>query len=217
MSPEATDFLYPFIEGGEQDARVVLADLEESARVKGEESLRLAESTLEEHGEDLDAVAEVLAARSRQGGVLFTFGNGGSATDAQRIAGLFAGPPVGHPVAARCLVDDPAVLTALSNDVGFDLVFSRQLMAHGQAGDTAMGLSTSGDSANLLEAFGESRRRGLLTIAVAGGGGGRCATSPDVDHCLVVRSASVHRIQEVQAELVLELWARVQRRLDVTW
>ena len=213
---EGTDFLYPFIEGDEQDARLLLADLEASARMKSEESLGLAESTIEEHGAVLDTVAEALAARSRQGGVLFTFGNGGSATDAQRIAGLFADPPVGWPVAARCLVDDPAVLTALSNDVGFDLVFSRQLIAHGHAGDTALGLSTSGDSANLLQAFGESRRRGLLTVAVAGGGGGRCATSPDVDHCLVVRSASVHRIQEVQAELVLELWVRVQRCLGVT-
>jgi D-sedoheptulose 7-phosphate isomerase len=216
VSPEATDFLYPFIEGDEQDTRSLLAHLEASARVKSEESVRLAEATLEEYGDVLDTVAEALASRSREGGVLFTFGNGGSATDAQRIAGLFAGPPVGHPVAARCLVDDPAVLTALSNDVGFDLVFSRQLIAHAGAGDTALGLSTSGDSANLLHAFEEGRQRGMLTIAVAGGGGGRCATSPHVDHCLVVRSASVHRIQEVQAEVVLDLWTRVQRGLGVT-
>ena len=84
MSPEATDFLYPFIEGDEQDTRSLLADLEASARVKSEESLRLAEATLEEYGDLLDTIAEALAARSRRGGVLFTFGNGGSATDAPR-------------------------------------------------------------------------------------------------------------------------------------
>lgn len=215
MSPERTDFLYPFIEGDEHDAATLLADLERSATAKASESGRLRSETLEACGAELERVAEAMAARLAAGGALFTFGNGGSSTDAATFASLFAHPPVGTRVRARCLADDEAVLTALSNDVGFDLVFSRQLIAHAGSGDVAFGISTSGDSQNVLEAFAEGRRRGLLTVAMAGYDGGRFATSTDVDHCLIVRSDSVHRIQETQAVLGFELWDRVQRLVAV--
>lgn len=210
MSPERSDFLYPFIEGDEHDAPALLADLATSARAKANESRELGRETLEACDAELDALAEELAARLVAGSVLFTFGNGGSSTDAATVAALFANPPTGVAFAARCLASDEAILTALSNDVGFGLVFSRQLIAHAGPQDVALGFSTSGDSENLLRAFADAKRRGVLTVAIAGGAGGRCASSADVDHCFVVKSDSVHRIQEAQASLALELWSRVQ-------
>ena len=92
------------------------------------------------------------------GGRLFTFGNGGSSTDAASLATLFARPPWGRALPARGLVEDTAIVTALGNDVGFDLVFSRQLIAHGARGDIAVGFSTSGSSRNVLH--GVRRGRG---------------------------------------------------------
>ena len=148
------------------------------------------------------AAADAMAEAFDGGGRLFTFGNGGSSTDAASLAALFARPPTGRALPARCLVDDTAVLTALGNDVGFELVFARQLIAHAAPGDMAIGFSTSGSSANVLTAFAQARARGLVTIGLAGYDGGEMGGSPDVQHCLVVQSDSVHRIQETQAAWV---------------
>jgi D-sedoheptulose 7-phosphate isomerase len=213
MSPEGTDFLYPFIEGDERDSERLLADLARSADAKAFESHRLGGATLAACREQIGCLAADLADRLEAGGRLFTFGNGGSSTDAATVAALFARPPYGRPLPARSLVADHAVLTALGNDVGFELVFSRQVIAHGQAGDIAMAISTSGNSLNLLRGLEEAKRRGLLTVGLAGYDGGQMATSADVDHCLVVRSESVHRVQETQAALAFEVWAAVQRRI----
>jgi D-sedoheptulose 7-phosphate isomerase len=211
--PEGTDFLYPFIEGDERDAGPLLLDLARSAAGKHEVSVALRAATLSATGPALAAAAAATAAAFAAGGQLFTFGNGGSATDAASVAALFSRPPSGRALPARCLADDPAVLTALANDVGFELVFSRQLIAHGRAGDIAIGLSTSGGSRNVLTAFAEARRRGLVTVGLSGYDGGEMATSADVQHCLVVASDSVHRIQEAQASLAFALWKAVQERL----
>jgi D-sedoheptulose 7-phosphate isomerase len=211
MSPESTDFLYPFIERGERDVAGLLTALAESARAKAIASAHLARTTLDACDALIDVVAGGIGRRLRSGGRLFTFGNGGSATDAGMAASLFADPPVGQAFPAHCLVSDVAVLTALSNDIGFDAVFSRQLIAHGRAGDVALGFSTSGNSDNLLRAFADARRLELLTVGVSGYDGGAMVRSSDVDHCLVVHSDSVHRVQEVQAALVVEVWSRVQR------
>jgi D-sedoheptulose 7-phosphate isomerase len=213
MSPETTDFLYPFLEGDEHDSGPLLADLAASARAKEAQSRALRDATLVRDAAVVEAVAGAMAERFRAGGQLFCFGNGGSSTDAWTVSSLYSRPPSGTALPARSLVADLAVLTALGNDVGFELVFSRQLIAHGRPVDIAMGLSTSGSSANLLKAFSHAHARGLLTIGVAGYDGGQMAVSPDVDHCLVVRSESVHRVQEVQAALAVELWARVRRAM----
>lgn len=213
--PEGTDFLYPFIEGDERDADALLADLGRSAAAKAEESGRLRSATLTRSRADLDAAATVMAAAFAGGGRLFTFGNGGSSTDAASLATLFARPPWGRALPARGLVEDTAIVTALGNDVGFDLVFSRQLIAHGAAGDIAVGFSTSGSSRNVLTAFAEARARGMVTVGLAGYDGGEMAASPDVQHCLVVRSDSVHRVQETQAALGFALWTAVQAALGV--
>jgi D-sedoheptulose 7-phosphate isomerase len=213
---DATDFLYPFIEGGERDVGALLTDLSRSARGKASDSDDLRRMTLEHSAGTIENAALAMHDRFERGGRLLVFGNGGSSTDAASLAALFIKPPWGRPLPARNLVDDSAVLTALGNDVGFDLVFSRQLIAHASEHDMAIGLSTSGNSRNLLNAFTEADRRGLLTIGIAGYSGGEMAQSPHVQHCLVVKADSVHRIQETQAALGFELWQAVQARVSAT-
>jgi D-sedoheptulose 7-phosphate isomerase len=210
---DATDFLYPFIEGDETDAPSLLVDLARSAREKWTESTQLRARTIEQSDGMVHDVAAAMAKRFAAGGRLFTFGNGGSATDADGVAQLYTQPPWGRPLAARSLLEDHAVLTALSNDIGFDVVFSRQIIAHATANDIAMGFSTSGNSENLLVAFAEAKRRGLLTVGMSGYEGGRMAADRSVDHCFVARSQSVHRIQEAQSALTHVLWAAVQEAL----
>jgi D-sedoheptulose 7-phosphate isomerase len=210
---DAADFLYPFIEGGERDVGSLLVDLSRSAESKVTASADLRRITLAHSVDTIERAASAMTDRFRSGGRLFVFGNGGSSTDAASLASLFVRPPWGRPLPARDLVDDSAVLTALGNDVGFELVFSRQLIAHSGALDIALGLSTSGNSRNLLQCFAEAAGRGLLTIGIAGYSGGEMAASPHVQHCLVVDADSVHRIQETQAALGFALWRAVQAGL----
>ena len=210
---EGTDFLYPFIESHETDVGALLADLSRSARGKAEVSSRLRTLTLDACAAELRAAAAAIAERVDRGQRMFCFGNGGSSTDAASLANLFSRPPSGRPIAARALGEDGAILTALGNDVGFDLVFTRQLIAHARRDDIAVGLSTSGSSRNMLNAFATAADRGLLTIGFAGYNGGEMARSPDVRHCLVVDADSVHRIQETQSAIGFELWRQVQARL----
>jgi D-sedoheptulose 7-phosphate isomerase len=210
VTAEGTDFLYPFIEADEHDAGPLLIDLAASAQAKSEESARLSTLTRERNDALLTRAARAMIERFALGGRLFVFGNGGSATDAAGIVGLFASPPWGRPLPARSLAAERAVLTALGNDIGFELVFSRQLMAYARAGDMALGVSTSGNSTNLLNAFEEASRRGMATFGLAGYDGGQMGLSPAVEHCLVVSSSSVHRVQEAQAALSFDLWSRVQ-------
>ena len=206
-----TDFLYPFIEADERDPGPLLADLARSAQAKAVASEELRRGTLVALDGELDAAAMAMHERFVAGGRLFVFGNGGSSTDAASVVALFGRPPSGRALPARSLVADHAVLTALANDVGYELVFSRQLISTAGPADIAFGLSTSGSSANLVRAFGEARRLGLLSVGLAGYDGGSMAGAGTVDHCLVVRSDSVHRIQEAQSAVVFDLWARVQR------
>ncbi|WP_102142503.1 D-sedoheptulose-7-phosphate isomerase [Mycobacterium hubeiense] len=209
---EATNFLYPFIDGNESDASTLLADLTESALAKAAESAALRRSTLEACRPLIASAAAEMARRFAAGGRLFTFGNGGSSTDAATLAALFASPPTAQPLPAWSLTADQAVLTALGNDVGFDLVFARQLIARGRDADIAIAMSTSGTSADLLLALREARSRGMYTIGFTGYDGGDFVDNPDVDVCFVVCSQSVHRIQESQALVGYQLWAAVQAR-----
>jgi D-sedoheptulose 7-phosphate isomerase len=210
MSPGGADFLYPFIDGDERDRPALLRDLAASAEAKATESRQLRTTTLRGAAAAIEAVAVAMAERFAAGGRLFSFGNGGSATDAAGVAALFRRPPWGLPLPATSLAADEAVITALGNDVGFDLIFSRQLIARSRSGDMVFGLSTSGNSTNLLAAFAEARHRGLLTIGSAGYDGGQMAASADIDHCLIAPADSIHRIQEAQSSLVFAIWTRVQ-------
>src|SRR5579875_790395 len=213
MTDEPTNFLYPFIDAQEDDPESLLADLTASAQAKAAESLALRRATLEESAELLATAAAEIASRFAAGGRLFTFGNGGSCTDCTTLARLFARPPLGKPLPAWSLTADQAILTALGNDVGFELVFARQLIARAKPGDIAIAMSTSGSSPNLMAALREARHRDMYTVGFAGYDGGAFAKSPDVDACFVVRSQSVHRIQESQALLGYELWLAVHARM----
>ena len=216
MSDEATDFLYPMVDGTtETDVDALLEDLAASARGKAGHSTQLTDTTLDALDGQLDVLAEAMAERFLRGGRLLTCGNGGSATDAEGVAELFAVPPGdARRLAARSLVADVSVLTALANDIGFEAVFSRQVIAHAREQDMVMGFSTSGNSANVIAAFERGSQAGLLTIGLAGYDGGAMATCDALEHCLVVSADSVHRIQEAQSATAHELWRRIQQCLD---
>ncbi len=208
-----TNFLYPFLDAEERDQDSLLRDLAASARAKAAESSALRASTLVACADRIAAAGAEIARRFAGGGRMFCFGNGGSSTDATTLAGLFARPPTGQPLPAWSLTADQAILTALGNDVGFELVFARQLIARADGRDIAVALSTSGSSKDLMAAFREARGRGMYTVGFAGYDGGRFAASPDVDVCFTVASQSVHRIQEAQALLGYELWNAVHENL----
>lgn len=213
--PGLAGSLYPFLAPSPDDAGVLLDDVRRSTVAKTREIVALRDRLRGELGERLIACARAMARAFAAGGRLFSFGNGGSATDAHAVAALFVRPPRGRPLAAVALPSDVAVVTALANDVGFDVVYARQLAAHGASGDVAVGLTTSGNSENVLRAFAEARRRGLVTVGFAGYDGGRLAETAAVDHLFVVPSASVHRIQEAQTTLYQVLWELTQAALAV--
>src|SRR3984893_18793167 len=184
--PDNTSFLYPFIESEETDATSLLADLAASARAKASESAGMQRASLDEYGDALTAAGMEMADRFCRGGRLYTFGNGGSSTDAATLASLFSRPARGRPVAAWSLAADEAVVTALGNDVGFELIFKRQIIAHARDRDVAIALSTSGNSEDLLTAITEAKQRGLLTIGFSGHDGGRMAGAEGLALCFTM-------------------------------
>lgn len=206
--------LYPFLYAKQTDIGPALRAASDSTEAKAREIVGLRGDMGEQYADALIACATAMAERFAAGGRLFTFGNGGSSSDAQAVAQTFLDPGAGHrPLPALSLTNDVAVLTALSNDIGFEVVFARQLAAQTRAGDIALGLSTSGGSANVLAGFTQARRDGLLTVGFAGYGGGRMAEADTIEHLFVVPSASVHRIQEAQTTTYHVLWELTQLAL----
>jgi D-sedoheptulose 7-phosphate isomerase len=203
-----TDVLYPFLSGQPTDRDTLLSQVERSTATKAYEIIELRRGVAEREAVRIAACAADMARAFAAGGRLLTFGNGGSSTDAQDLASLFLHGGDAHPgpLPAFALTNDVAVLTALSNDVGFEAVFARQIAAFGRPGDLAVGLSTSGNSANLLRAFDEAHRRNLLTVGIAGYDGGLMAGLRSIDHLFVVASPSVHRVQEAQTTIYHALW-----------
>jgi D-sedoheptulose 7-phosphate isomerase len=203
--------LYPFLYSGTTDVSAVLEQVRQSTVAKAEEILRLRRQVRDADGARLMACAGQIAARFAAGGRLLAFGNGGSATDAQQLATLFLYPGGNaRPLPALSLASDASVLTALSNDIGVDVVFARQIAAFGTKADIAVGLSTSGNSDNLLRAFDEASRRGMLTIGIAGYTGGKMAELDSIDYLFIAPSTSVHRIQEAQTTMYNVLWELCQ-------
>jgi D-sedoheptulose 7-phosphate isomerase len=143
-------------------------------------------------------VGETILAAYRQGNKLMLFGNGGSASDAQHIASEFVGRFAFHRAAlpAISLGVNGSCLTAIGNDYGFDHVFTRQIEALGRAGDVAVGISTSGNSGNVLQALATAKKMGLHTIALTGQTGGKLRDSGDVDCCICAPTDETPRIQE---------------------
>ena len=162
-----------------------------------------------------DQRGKALADVYRRGGQLFSMGNGGSSCDASHVAVEFVHPiTAGRPaLAATNLVADLAMISAVGNDVGFEHVFVRQIIAHGKAGDGLIGISTSGNSSNLISAFAKAKEMGLVTIGLAGGDGGRMKSAGFCDHCLVVPTTSIHRIQECHVTAYHILWDLVHTLL----
>jgi D-sedoheptulose 7-phosphate isomerase len=193
-------FLYPFLEQQRGDLEAVEEDVRQSIELKAAEVAELRRRTVLAARETLvDAAGEVRDSLDADGTVL-AFGNGGSATDSTDLVADLREAPQGWPHRrALDLACDSAILTALANDIGTEVLFSRQVIAYGRPGDVAVALSTSGNSANVIEALAEARRRGLRTIAFVGYDGGRVAAEDLADHVVVTPSEHIPRIQEAQA------------------
>jgi len=207
--------LYPFLHGERKSPDKLEAALLLSIGEKARESRETNARFFEGEADRLVAAARAVANVYRGGGRLFSMGNGGSSCDASHVAVEFVHPiTVGRPaLAAVNLVADLAMISAVGNDVGFDQIFVRQIIAQGRRGDGLIGISTSGNSGNLIAAFAKAKEMGLVTIGLAGGDGGRMKTCGAVDHCLVVPTSSIHRIQECHVAAYHILWDLVHTLL----
>ncbi|HXQ41011.1 MAG TPA: SIS domain-containing protein [Candidatus Udaeobacter sp.] len=207
--------LYPFLHGQAQESAKLDAALLHSIGEKAGDSRDTNARFFAEQAPVLLASAKALAGVYRRGGRLFAMGNGGSSCDSAHIAVEFCHPvTTGRPaLAAINLAADTAMMSAVGNDVGFEHVFVRQLSAQARSGDGLIGVSTSGNSANLVAAFLKAKELGMATIGLAGGNGGRMKSCGAVDHCLVVPSASIHRIQECHVAAYHILWDLVHTLL----
>ncbi|HEV2623650.1 MAG TPA: SIS domain-containing protein [Xanthobacteraceae bacterium] len=202
------DDLYPFLHGKQHDPEALDAALLHSVEEKARDSRKTNTQFFGEQAGVLVAAAKALAEVYRQGGRLFSMGNGGSSCDASHVAVEFVHPiTTGRPaLAAINLVADLAMISAVGNDVGFEHVFVRQVIAQGKRGDGLIGISTSGNSSNLIAAFAKAKEMGLCTIGLAGGDGGKMKSSGVCDYCLVVPTMSIHRIQESHVTAYHILW-----------
>lgn len=207
--------LYPFLHGDGQDAAAVEAGLLESVRQKAAHSIDAKQVFFADNTAVVVQTARAIAAVYQRGGRMLTMGNGGSSCDAAHFAVEFLHPiTAGRPaLTAINLAADNAMMTAVGNDVGFDHIFVRQLIAQARREDGLVGFSTSGNSANLIKAFARAKQMGLITIGLAGGDGGEMARSDDIDHCLVVATDSIHRVQEVHVAIYHILWDLVHTLL----
>jgi D-sedoheptulose 7-phosphate isomerase len=206
----STAFLYPFLGAAPSDTSSTVREVAESIRAKATEDERLRDETARAQSPHIaDAIAAVQD-RLDAGATLHIFGNGGSATDATDWAiDCCSPPPDARAIKALSLSTDPAIVTAIANDVGVETIFLRQLIAYSRPGDVAIAISTSGGSANVIAALEEARRRGLLTVALLGYDGGEIVRRGLADLPIVVRCDYIPRIQEVQASIyhvMTEVW-----------
>jgi D-sedoheptulose 7-phosphate isomerase len=198
----ASSFLYPFLGSQEQQLEKVVEEVQGSMLQKLEEVNSMRAALADTETGAISEIASAVAERLERGGKIVAFGNGGSATDANDLVADCVGPPPGfEPVPAVSLAAEPANITAIANDIGSEAIFARQLIAHARPEDVAIGISTSGGSANILSALAEARKRGLLTVGLVGYDGGRIVSERLADHAVVVRSDYIPRIQEVQASV----------------
>lgn len=188
----------------------------EARAVRAVTALRETAAAHERAAQDVEAIVratEAVVGALRQGRKVLVFGNGGSAADAQHFVAELVGRYLVERQAwpAIALSTDTSILTALGNDYGFDRVFARQVEAHGQAGDVALGITTSGRSPNVLRALETANQRGLITIALTGRGGdaGRLATIH-----LGVDDDRTPRIQEVHITMLHILCELVEEELN---
>ncbi len=202
---DPTRGLYPFLDDERTSSAAVeervLAEVRESTLAKARAVTALRDALWARSGEALCRAAVMMASSFRDGGKVLSFGNGGSATDAEDLVADLLHPPdpEADSLPALDLGADPAILTALANDIGPDHVFLRQLVAYGRAGDVAVGFSTSGRSGSVVEALREAARRGLGTLAFTGYDGGVLRDASWLDVLVVAPSQHIPRIQEAHA------------------
>ena len=220
--PDVDNFsraFYPFLHEERTIDRKLMVDLGFSLLEKARESVEVKTKFFADNKDAILSASLRMAKAFHRGGKLLVCGNGGSATDAQHIAVEFMHPiTVGRKaLPAICLTNDMAMMTAVANDVGFDDVFSRQIIALGNEGDVLLAISTSGNSKNLMHAFATARRMRMTTIGFAGSNGGEMAelaTAGLLDFCLTVETASIHRIQETHVTLYHIMWDMVHTFLQ---
>lgn len=195
-------FLYPFLGGQRQDLARVVDEVAASIVMKAQDDERLRDRAAREDAQTLAECARAIWARVATGGKIIVFGNGGSATDANDFAVDCVAPPLGYrPIPAVSLALEPANITAVANDVGPEVIFLRQMIAHARPEDVAVAISTSGGSANVVTALEWARKRGLMTVGLLGADGGEVTRRNLVDIALVAPSESIPRIQEAHASL----------------
>jgi D-sedoheptulose 7-phosphate isomerase len=209
-----SSFLYPFLGKGQQPLGEVVREVQDSMLQKMQEVNSLRVAAAESETRAISEMAVAVSERLERGGKLIAFGNGGSATDANDLVSDCVDPPPGFgKIPAVSLSAEPANITAIANDIGTEAIFARQLIAHARPEDVAVGISTSGGSANILAALAEARRRGLLTVGIVGYDGGKIVAERLADHAVVVRSDYIPRIQEVQASIYHVLRGVLERRM----
>ena len=176
-----------------------------------EDALAVKDAFIRPQVDKIRETADLLTIALAAGGKLLIFGNGGSAADAQHMAAEFVNRfrLERRPLPAIALTTDTSVITSIGNDYGFDQIFAKQVQALGRAGDVALGISTSGNSPNVLRGIQTAAGRGLLTIALTGGGGGALASAADRVFC--APSAVTARIQEAHITLV-HIWCDLVER-----
>jgi D-sedoheptulose 7-phosphate isomerase len=222
MAKPLEDFsqtFYPFLHEDDRKPQELMEKLRFSLMEKARASVEVKIRFFEENKDTILNASLAMARAFNRGGKLLVCGNGGSATDAGHIAVEFMHPiTVGRKaLPAICLSNDTAMVTAVANDVGFADVFARQIIALGREGDILLGISTSGNSENLLHAFETARRMKMITIGYAGDDGGKMAEMRDsglLDFCMTVPTSSIHRIQETHVALYHIMWDMVHTFLQ---
>lgn len=206
--------LYPFLHGKKQDPQAMNVALLESVRQKVAHHYDVIEAFFAQNSQGVVDAAGAIADVYRRDGRLYTMGNGGSSCDASHVAVEFQHPvTAGRPaLTAICLTSDTAMMTAVGNDVGFGNIFVRQVIAQMRSGDALIGLSTSGNSDNMIKAFLKAKEMGIVTIGLAGMSGGKMAQI-GLDSCLVVETDSIHRIQECHVIIYHVVWDLVHTLL----
>ncbi len=187
--------------------------MQNKIRLDLQESIRVREALLSTHVAVIERVAEAVYASLQKGGKVLFFGNGGSAADSQHLAAEFVGryEKERRALPAVALTTDTSILTAVANDYGFEKIFERQIEALGKPGDVAFGISTSGQSRNVLLGLRKAKAMNLVTIGLSGRGGGELAKEADLS--IVIPSQKTSRIQECHLQIGHIVCERVDERI----
>ena len=178
------------------------------------ESIEVKEACLQSEISNMEKAAKAVISSLKKGGSLIVFGNGGSASDSQHIVAELVGrfKKDRRPLNAVCLNTNTSTLTAVANDYGYELVFSRQVEAIGKKGDVALGISTSGNSRNVIKAIKKARSLSMVTIGLSGCGGGNLKRECDIS--IIVPSSDTPRIQESHTMICHILCELIEDRLS---